>query len=159
MLLKTVISLRYETTPEQLRHVVVKLRELLLAHPMVTPDPSRVRFTGFGASSLNVEVVAYVGTKDWNEFLAVQEDIYYRMMDVVAASGTGFAFPSQTLYFARDGGLEPDKSAAAVVEVQQWRAAQKLPFPDFDVEFRQTHRDTLDYPPAGSSTAEPKKQS
>jgi MscS family membrane protein len=81
------------------------------------------------------------------------------MMDVVAASGTGFAFPSQTLYFARDGGPDSAKSAAAVAEVQQWRAAQKLPFPDFDLEFRQTHRDTLDYPPTGSSTAEPKNQS
>jgi MscS family membrane protein len=158
MLLKTVISLRYETTPEQLRHVVAKLRELLLAHPMVTPEPSRVRFAGFDKSSLNVEVFAYIGTKDWNEFLEVQEDIYLRMIDVIAASGTGFAFPSQTLYFARDKGLDPDKSAAAMAEVQQWRAAQKLPFPDFDIEFRKTHRDTLDYPPNGSSTAESKKQ-
>jgi len=158
MLLKTDIGLRYETTPEQLRHVVAKLRELLLAHPMVTPEPSRVRFAGFGECSLNVEVFAYVGTNDWNEFLGVQEDIYLRMIDVVAASGTGFAFPSQTLYFARDGGLDPDKSAAAVAEVQQWRAAQKLPFPDFDIEFRKTHRDTLDYPPQGSSTAESKNQ-
>ncbi|MGW8286558.1 MAG: mechanosensitive ion channel family protein, partial [Candidatus Deferrimicrobiaceae bacterium] len=138
MLLKTVIGLRYETTPEQLRHVVAKLRELLLAHPMVTPEPSRVRFAGFDNSALNVEVFAYVGTKDWNEFLGVQEDIYLRMIDVVAASGTSFAFPSQTLYFARDGGLDADKSAAAVAEVQQWRAAQKLPFPDFDIEFRKT---------------------
>jgi len=158
MLLRTVISLRYETTPEQLRHVVAKLRQLLLAHPMVTPEPSRVRFAEFDKYSLNVEVFAYVGTKDWNEFLAVKEDIYYRMMDVVAASGTGFAFPSQTLYFARDGGLDPDKSAAAVAEMQQWRAAHKLPFPDFDLEFQKAHRDTLDYPPAGSSTAEPKTQ-
>jgi len=158
MLLKTVISLRYETTPEQLRHVVAKLRELLLAHPMVTPEPSRVRFAGFDKCALNVEVFAYVGTKDWNEFLGVQEDIYLRMIDVVSASGTSFAFPSQTLYFARDGGLDPDKSAAAVAEVQQWRAAQKLPFPDFDLEFRKTRRDTLDYPPNGSSTAESKNQ-
>jgi len=158
MLLKTVIGLRYETTPEQLRFVLAKLRELLLAHPMVTPEPSRVRFAGFGECSLNVEVFAYVGTKDWNEFLGIQEDIYLRMIDVVAASGTGIAFPSQTLYFARDGGLDPDKSTAAVAEVQQWRAAQKLPFPDFDIEFRKTHRDTLDYPPSGSSTAESKKQ-
>jgi len=158
MLLRTVISLRYETTPEQLRHVVAKLRELLLAHPMVTPEPSRVRFAGFDKYSLNVEVFAYVGTKDWNEFLAVQEDIYYRMMDVIAASGTGFAFPSQTLYYARDGGLDPDKSAAAVAEVQQWRAAHKLPFPDFDLEFQKAHRNTLDYPPAESSTAGPKTE-
>ena len=93
MLLKLVIGLRYETKPEQLRHVLAKLRELLLAHPKVTPEPSRVRFIGFGDCSLNLEVFAYVATRDWNEFLEVQEDIYLRMMDVVTASGTGFAFP------------------------------------------------------------------
>ena len=155
MLLKSVIGLRYETKPEQLRYVLAKLRELLLAHPRVTPEPSRVRFIGYGDFSLNVEVFAYVETNDWNEFLGIQEDIYLRMMDVVAASGTGFAFPSQTLYFARDTGLDPDKSAAAMAEVQQWRTTQKLPFPEFDIGFRKTHRDTLDYPPAGSSVAEP----
>ena len=73
------------------------------------------------------------------------------MMDVVAASGTSFAFPSQTVYFARDGGLDPDKSAAAAAQVQQWRGEHKLPFPNFDIEFRKAHRDTLDFPPAGSS--------
>lgn len=113
MQLKFVLGLRYETTPEQLRYVLTKLRELLLAHPMVTPEPCRVRFTGFGDSSLNVDIFAYVGTSDWNEFLAVQEDICLRMIDLIEASGTGFAFPSQTLYLARDGGRDSDKSAAA----------------------------------------------
>lgn len=158
MLIKTVLGLRYETTPEQLRHVLAKLRELLLAHPKVTPEPARVRFIGFGESSLNLEVFAYVGTKDWNEFLGIQEDIYLRMMEVVAASGTGIAFPSRTLYFAPDKGLDPDKSAAAAAQIQQLRAERKLPFPEFDIEFRKTHRDTLKYPPAGSSTAPPDRQ-
>lgn len=158
MLLKAVIGLRYETRPEQLRHVLAKLRELLLAHPKVTPEPARVRLIGFGASSLNLEVFAYIDTQDWNEFLEIQEDIHLRMMDVVAASGTGFAFPSQTLYFARDAGLDPDKSAAAMEQVQRWRAEHKLPFPNFDLEFRRTHRDTLEYPPAGSATAGHKPQ-
>jgi hypothetical protein len=76
---------------------------------------------------------------------------------VVAAAGPGFAFPAQTLYFARDTGLDPDKSAAALAQVQQWRVEHKPPFPDFDVEFRKMYRDSLDYPPAGSSTAEPKR--
>jgi len=158
MLLKAVIALRYETKPEQLRYVLAKLRELLLAHPKVTPEPARVRFIGFGESSLNLEVFAYIGTSDWNEFLAIQEDIHLRIMEVIAASGTGFAFPSQTLYFARDAGLNPDKSAAALAQVQQWRAEHRLPFPEFDLEFRRTHRDTLDYPPAGSATAGPQQK-
>jgi MscS family membrane protein len=130
----------------------------LLAHPRVTPEPARVRFIGFGESSLNLEVFAYVRTSDWEEFLAIQEDIHLRIMDVVTTSGTSFAFPSRTLYFARDEGLDPDKSAAALAQVQQWRKDHKLPFPEFDLEFRQTHRDTLDYPPAGSATAKPQSK-
>ncbi len=58
MLLKAVIGLRCETTPEQLRYLLVKLRELLLGHPRVHPGPARARFTAFGASSLDIEVFA-----------------------------------------------------------------------------------------------------
>ena len=135
--------------------MLAKLRELLLAHPRVTPEPARVRFAGFGDSSLNVEIFAYVGTRDWNEFLEIQEDLYFRMMDVVAESGTGIAFPSRTFYFARDRGLDDARAEASAQAVAGWRAEQNLPFPNFDLEFRKTHRDTLDCPPAGSATAKP----
>lgn len=111
--LSPVLGLRYETTPEQLRDVLTKLRELLQAHAMVSPEDCRVRFIGFGDSSLNVEVMAYIETSDWAEFLAVQEDICLRMIDTVEAAGTGFAFPSQTLYLARDKGLDSGKSVTA----------------------------------------------
>jgi MscS family membrane protein len=82
------LGLRYETTPDQLRHVMAELRKLLLAHPKVLSDPARVRFVGFGASSLDVEIFAYVDTASFDEFLAVREDLYLRFLDVVAASGT-----------------------------------------------------------------------
>ena len=95
---------------------------------------------------------------DWSEFLAVQEDLYLRMMDIIAESGTGLAYPSQTLYLSRDQGLDAEKSASAVAEVKRWREQGRLPFPDFDVAFRQTHSDTLDYPPKGSSAGKPKPQ-
>jgi MscS family membrane protein len=152
MLVNPTLSLRYETTPDQLRYALAKLRELLLAHPRVTPDPARVRFGGFGDCSLNVDVFAYVNTQDWNEFLAIREDLHLRMMDIVAESGTGFAFPSRTLYFARDKGLDAARSDHSEEEVQRWRAEHKLPFPEFDLEFRKARTDTLDYPPDGSSS-------
>jgi len=155
MLVNPTLSLRYETTPDQLRYVLAKLRELLLAHPRITADPARVRFGGFGDCSLNVDVFAYVNTQDWNEFLGIREDLHLRMMDVVADSGTGFAFPSRTLYFARDKGLDSGRSQRSEEEVQRWRAEHKLPFPELDLEFRKTHGDTLDYPPAGSSSPKP----
>jgi len=96
-MLKSVIGVRYETTPEQLRYLLVKLRELLLGHPCINADTARARFIGFGACSLDIEVFAYVKTTIRAEFLGVQEDVWLRVMDIVAQSGTGFAFPSQTL--------------------------------------------------------------
>ncbi len=150
MLLRTTIALRYETTPEQLRFVLAKLREMLLAHPKITTEPARVRFVGFGDYSLNVEIFAYADTPDWNQFLGIQEDVHLRIMDIVKEAGTGFAFPSQTNYFARDGGLSNEKTEAAEAEVQAWRSGGTLPFPEFAQEHRERVLDTLAYPPEGA---------
>lgn len=152
MLLQAIIGVRYETSPEQLRHLLVKLRELLAGHPRIDPETARVRFMGFGASSLDVEIVGYVLTTDWVEFLGIREDVWLQVMDTVARSGTAFAFPSQTLYFARDGGLDVARGGAAEAEVQRWREAGHLPFPDFSPEQARALRGTVPFPPTGSVT-------
>ena len=157
MLLATTIGLRYETTDDQLRYLLVQLRELLHAHPMTihtADDPVRVRFVGYGDFSLNVAIRAYVRTAHYNEYLAVQEDILLRTMKVVKEAGTGFAFPSRTLYLGRDGGLDDEKQQAAEKQVREWASAQTLPFPDFSEDYRARIADTLDYPPEGSPEAD-----
>jgi MscS family membrane protein len=144
-------GLRYETTPDQLRHVLVEIRKLLYAHPKVSPDPARVRFVGFGDCSLDLEVFAYVLTADINEFLAIREDFFLRVMDVVAASGTGFAFPSQTTYLATDRGLDEARRQAAEASVRGLRERGELPLPDFPPEAIAGLSGTLDYPPRGTA--------
>ena len=94
MLIKSIIGVRYETSPEQLRYLLVKIREALLAHPKIYPDLVRVRFVGFGPSSLDIELFAYVKTTKGLEFLGVREEVFLQVMDIVNESGTGFAFPS-----------------------------------------------------------------
>ncbi len=155
-LLKTTLQLRYETTPDQMRFILAKLRELLLGHPMVTPDPARVRFTGFGAYSKDVEIFAYISCQDQNTFLAIQEDLLLRMEDIINAAGSGFAFPSQTSYLARDGGLDEKRITEAVAEVERWRACGTLPFPEFEDQRREQIEDALDYPPKGSPDHQPR---
>jgi len=100
-----------------------------------------------------VEIFAYVNTADWNEFLAIQEDLNLRIMTIVEQAGTGFAFPSQTLFHARDGGFDDERQQAAEKQVREWAAAQTLPFPNFDEDYRKQIMDTLDYPPDGSPEA------
>ena len=148
------LGLRYETTPDQLRWILVEIRKLLYAHPRVDPDPARIRFVGFGAYSLDLEVFAYVKTTDFGEFLAIRQDIYLRMMDIVAASGTGFAFPSQTTYLARDTGLDAARSQKAEAEVQSWREQGELYLPEFPPEKVAALSATLPYPPDGAPVAQ-----
>jgi MscS family membrane protein len=102
LLIQTVIGLRYETSPQQLRDVLVKLRERLHGHPRVVYDTARARFVALGDSSLDIQVFAYVTTNDWVEFLGIQEDILLQLIDVIEGSGAAMAFPSQTLYLGRD---------------------------------------------------------
>jgi len=146
------LALRYETSLDQLRLVLARLRELLLAHPRVTDAPARVRFAGFGEYSLNVEIFAYVNTSDWNEYLSIQEDMDLRILKIVEEVGTGFATPSR-LYFTRDSGIDEQRRQAAAKQVQEWVDTQNLPFPEFPDDYRKQIKDTLDYPPQGSPAA------
>ena len=153
MRLWTMIGVRYETTPDQLRYLLARLREILLAHPRVTDDPARVRLLGFGAYSLDLEVFAYVDTADWSEFLGIREDVYLRFMDAIKEAGTGFAFPSSTTYVGRDDGLNAEDTQRAEARVAEWREKGELPFPQFPDGFRREMWNTFDWPPEGSPEA------
>jgi MscS family membrane protein len=155
MLIRTTLNLRYETSEDQLRHVLIGIREMLLAHPRLAPSPARARFIGFGESSLNIDLMAHALTSDWNEFHAIREDVYLRTMEIVRTSGTSFAFPSQTIYFGRDSGLDSAATEAAEKEIRALREAGGLPFPYHAQSRIDVLDDTLDYPPRGSVSTPP----
>jgi MscS family membrane protein len=117
ILFKTLISLRYETTGDQMRFVLAALRNMLQTHPRLVPDSVRARFIEYGGWSLNVELYALAETSDQVEFLAIQEDVLLRVMDVVQESGCGFAFPSQTFYQAADAAPDAARAREAAAQV------------------------------------------
>ena len=148
--LLAVVTVRYETTPDQLRYILVEIRKLLYSHERVISDTPRVRFINFGAYSLDIEVVTYINTTDWAEFLGIREDIFLRIMDIIKASGTGFAFPSQTLYMGKDDGLKAERVQEISEKVQQWREHNEIYLPNFPADKIEEFKGTLLYPPAGS---------
>jgi len=150
-LYRTNIGLRYETSSDQMRYILVELRKILYAHPKVNPDPARVRFLGYGSDSLNVEIFAYVLAADWNEFLGIKEDINLRLAKVIEDSGSGFAFPSQTIYLSQDQGLSESKKAEAEAKVKEWIANNELNIPTFDSHTIESLKGSIKYPPEGSN--------
>jgi len=146
ILFKTTLGLRPETKTDHVRFVLAEIRRLLYSHPKVETSSVRVRLTDIAGSSLSVEVVAYILTRDFNEFAAVREDVLLRMMDVMKNSGGGLALPSQTLYLSRDTGVQEEKADQAVKKIAELREGNQLPFPDFHEEDISSFKGSIEYP-------------
>jgi MscS family membrane protein len=97
------INLRRDTTSEQLLQVLASFREILARHSKVETGKMPVRFIGVGAYSLDVEVVVYVTTSDYDEFLEIQQELLLQMLQAVERAGTALAVPLQERFESRRG--------------------------------------------------------
>jgi MscS family membrane protein len=111
-LFRHIVGLRYETSSAELRAVVDGVRAFLVGTTGVEAESVRVRFVRFGPSSLDLELFAYFYAVDWPAFLEIQEGLLLRVMGIVEESGSGIAFPSQTLYL-KEGRVSPPAAADA----------------------------------------------
>lgn len=144
------IRLRYETTPDQVRYILVEVRKLLYAHPRVLPDPARIRFVGFGEYSLDLDVFAYIDTRDYGEHLEIAEDLNLRIMDVIKAAGTELAIPARLEYQMDKAPLDEKDIRQAEASVQEWRGQRTMYLPKFPPDTIAKLRGSLDYPAVGS---------
>jgi MscS family membrane protein len=59
-----------------------------------------VRFSRFGASSLDIELMAWFQTSDWGEFQLIRQEVLLQFMDVIEEARTSIAFPTHTVHIA-----------------------------------------------------------
>jgi MscS family membrane protein len=97
-----VFGLRSDTSPEQMRQVLAQITQMLRGDIRVEKESARIRLIEFAASSLQVEIFAYIKTTDYTAFVEIQEDLLLRIMDIIVANGTSIALPSQITYLGRD---------------------------------------------------------
>ena len=109
-----VLHLGYGTTAGQMYDVLANIRSLLGENRLVDPTSVRVRFLGFGTSSLEVEVFAYILARDWNQFLEIQEGLLLQIMGCVENSGVQIALPSQTIFIAPTSAATEDRKAGSL---------------------------------------------
>jgi len=151
ILFKTNLALRPESKPDHVRYVLSEVRKLLYSHPKVETKTVRVRLIDIANASLNMEILSYVLTQDFNEFAAIREDLLLRTLGIVEDSGGSLALPSQTLYISRDPGLEKEKADHAVKSIAELRDKNQLPFPDHKPDDISALKGSIEYPPAESS--------
>ncbi|MGA8596253.1 MAG: mechanosensitive ion channel family protein [Bryobacteraceae bacterium] len=90
-------AIRCDATPAQVRAVMAAFERILKDNPEIEVGRVPVRFTGIGAYSYNLEIFAYVLTRETDRYLEVQTELLLEMIDAVEAAGTGLAIPLQEL--------------------------------------------------------------
>ncbi|HDI60058.1 MAG TPA: mechanosensitive ion channel family protein [Desulfobacteraceae bacterium] len=95
------IGVEYRTTIDQLRQIRDGIEAYLLgsedfAHPPQVP--TFVRIDRFNDSSIDIMVYCFTRTTEWGRWLAIKEELAYRIKELVESAGTAFAFPSQSIY-------------------------------------------------------------
>ncbi len=93
------LGVTYTTSRQKLQNCVNRIKEMLENHPEVHPDLIMVRFDQFGGSSLDIFIYFFTHTKVWTEFLAVKEEINFKIMEILEDEGVSVAFPSRSIYF------------------------------------------------------------
>jgi MscS family membrane protein len=129
LLINQTFSLRIETQAEQLRFVLDHVQSMLDQHPAIESGSCRVRVMSFVGSAFQMELFAYGKTGDWAEFTAIRQDVILKIAEIVEASGTRFAAPTQLTYLSRDKGIDAEKAKDIVGRVTELRARDVVKFP------------------------------
>jgi MscS family membrane protein len=95
MLFHFMLNIRRDTKPVQVRALLTSITKILAENPKLESAALPVHFNGVGTYSLDLEISAYVLTKDGDEFMRIRQDLYLRILDAVEAAGTALALPTQ----------------------------------------------------------------
>jgi|TARA_B110000305_G_C19455829_1_gene650898 MscS family membrane protein len=95
------IGVEYRTTVDQLRQIRDEMEHYIVESPeFASPkDVSTfVRIDRFSDSSIDIMLYCFTKTTNWGEWLEIKEQLAFRIKQIVEGAGSGFAFPSQSLY-------------------------------------------------------------
>ncbi|MCP4328134.1 MAG: mechanosensitive ion channel family protein [Alphaproteobacteria bacterium] len=109
------VGVEYRTTQDQLRTIVHQIRDHIHDTDAFETDPERVStlvfVDEFADSSINIMIYCFTKTTNWAEWLDVKQDFAFKIKTIVEGAGSGFAFPSQSVY------------------VEKWPMGEAEPFP------------------------------
>lgn len=91
MRLATVVTLAYGASEAQLRQVVGGIEDVLRAHPLVWPDVAVARLANLGVASIDIEVLCWFRTTEFEVFRTCRQEVLLGILRVVEAAGVSFA--------------------------------------------------------------------
>ena len=131
--IKWVIGVEYRTTVEQLKYIRDEIEAYLwTSEEFATPPEAglMVHVDAFNESSIDFLVYCFTKTTNWHEWLKAKERLAWKVMEIVKAAGTDFAFPSRTLYMQKIDAPEifaPPDATDAVAQATRLKDGPQQP--------------------------------
>jgi len=96
------IGVMYSTTEGQLRQIVNGIKAHVFDNDDFEVDPAKVttliHVDSFNNSSIDIILYCFTATTQWTEWMRVKEDLAFAIKRIVEEAGSGFAFPSTSIY-------------------------------------------------------------
>ncbi len=99
--MRFIIKLAYKISAKQIEECIARIRKMLNEHPEIYPDTINVYFQGFGDSAAEILVNCFTKTTAWQEFMSVQEDVYFKIMKILDELNLSIALPSTSVYIQK----------------------------------------------------------
>jgi MscS family membrane protein len=91
------LGLTYETRIDQYKNIIAEIQNYIDAHSHTLKGETRVRLHSFGDSSVNIMVLYFVDTTEYDIYLNVRQEINYKIMEIVENNGSSFAYPTTSV--------------------------------------------------------------
>lgn len=98
ILYRTRLRLSFDDTPDQVRQVLDRIRQMIDEHEVIDEVDSRIRFLEYGDYAQELELFIYIKTNVFTEYLEHREDINLRIADILESAGTRLVLPARTSY-------------------------------------------------------------
>ncbi|WP_371168862.1 mechanosensitive ion channel family protein [Aliiroseovarius sp. 2305UL8-7] len=95
------VGLEYGTPPEKLEQIRDGVEQWLQNDDRICQPPEAslfVRVDSFGENSINLMIYCFTKTTVWSEWLKIKEEFALAMIPIVKGAGSGFAFPTRSVF-------------------------------------------------------------
>jgi len=98
------IGLEYNSTLDQIKKFINSISSYLHNSGNFIIDDNYkafVRLEKFNDSSIDILIICFTSTKDWDKYLQIKEELAIEIKSNVEKIGLNFAFPSQSIYIEK----------------------------------------------------------
>ena len=92
------LSIDYAGPRAKIEKCIQEIRNILKVHPKIHPETILVYLENININSLDILIYFFTKTTDWEEYLAIKEEVNFKILDILAQENIPLAFPGRHIY-------------------------------------------------------------